>query len=170
MRRSRVTITIRQDLLPQIDNIIDKEKIRNRSHAIEHLIMKGLRSGIKKAYILAATRGEKLESLTSSLPQAMLKIKGKPVLQYIIEQLKESIVVNEKLLEKIWVVSEKTKNLLNSLLRYGFGKVTGAGGRETNSGYILFFAEDENELKKFLKNNKVNYYQFIPDYQGLIRI
>jgi mannose-1-phosphate guanylyltransferase/phosphomannomutase len=52
--------------------------------------MKGLRSGIKKAYILAATRGEKLESLTSSLPQAMLKIKGKPVLQYIIEQLKES--------------------------------------------------------------------------------
>lgn len=90
MQRSRITITIRRDLLPQIDKIIDQEKIRNRSHAIESLVMNGLRSGIKKAYILAATRGEKVKSLTSGLPKTMLKIKGKPVLQYIIEELKEN--------------------------------------------------------------------------------
>ena len=90
MRRSRITITIRKDLLPQINNIIDKEKIRNRSHAIEHLIMKGLRSGIKKAYILAATRGSKLKSLTRQVPKAMLKVKGKPVLEHIINQLRKN--------------------------------------------------------------------------------
>ena len=86
------------------------------------------------------------------------------------EQLKESIVINEKLLEKIRVASEKTKKLLGRLSQFGCGKVTGAGGRETGSGYILFYAEDENRLKKFLKSNKINYYQFIPDYQGLKKV
>jgi len=89
MKRSRITITIRKDILPQIDKIIDKEKIRNRSHAIEHLVMKGLRSGISKAYILAATRGEeKMKGLTQDIPKSMLEIKGKPILEHIIEQLK----------------------------------------------------------------------------------
>lgn len=91
MKRSRITITIRKDLLPQIDNIVDKEKIRNRSHAIEYLTMKGLRSGVKKAYILAATRGEdKMKSLTRNIPKTMLLVRGRPILQHIIEQLKDN--------------------------------------------------------------------------------
>jgi len=94
MKRSRITITIRKDILPQIDNIIDKEKIRNRSHAIEYLTMKGLRSGIRKAYILAGTRGSNVKSLTKDIPKAMLKVKGKPVLEHIINQLKENNIKN----------------------------------------------------------------------------
>ncbi|NQV00030.1 MAG: NTP transferase domain-containing protein [Parcubacteria group bacterium] len=94
MKRSRITITIRKDILPQIDNIVDKEKIRNRSHAIEYLTMKGLRSGIKKAYILAGTRGSHVKSLTSNMPKAMLKVNGRPVLEHIISQLKENSIKN----------------------------------------------------------------------------
>lgn len=91
MQRSRITITIRKDILPQVDKIIDKEKIRNRSHAIEHLVMKGLRSGINKAYILAATRGEEeMKELTKDMPKSMLEIKGKPILERIVEQLREN--------------------------------------------------------------------------------
>lgn len=90
MRRSRITITIRKDLLPQIDNVIDGDKIRNRSHAIEYLTMKGLRSDIKKAYILAATRGTMVKPLTKGIPKAMLEVKGKPVLEHIINQLREN--------------------------------------------------------------------------------
>jgi mevalonate kinase len=103
-----------------------------------------------------------------------IEIETKKILNAIekenVEQLKESIVVNEKLLEKIGVVSEKTKKILNKLSKFGCGKVTGAGGRETGSGFILFFTENKNELVNFLKNNKIEYYQFVPDYQGLTRI
>ncbi|MFA5770016.1 MAG: mevalonate kinase [Patescibacteria group bacterium] len=83
---------------------------------------------------------------------------------------KNSIGENEKLLEEIGVVSDNTKKLMKDLSQFGVGKVTGAGGRKTGSGFILFYAEEENGLKSFLNNNKINYYHFIPDYQGLIKI
>lgn len=77
---------------------------------------------------------------------------------------------NEKLLEEIGVVSEKTKKLLEDFNKFGSGKVTGAGGRKNGSGFILFFAENKIGLEDFLKTNKIKYYEFVPDYQGLIRI
>ena len=79
------------------------------------------------------------------------------------------LVENEELLEKLKVVSEKTKKLLSSLSKFGVGKVTGAGGRETNSGFILFLTKNKKNLEDFLKSNKINYYQFKPDYRGLVR-
>jgi len=84
-----------------------------------------------------------------------------------INLFKDCLVNNERLLEELGVVSEKTKELLFSLHKFGVGKVTGAGGRETNSGFILFFAENKKRLNDYLINNKINYCQFIPDYQGL---
>ncbi|MFA6080812.1 MAG: hypothetical protein WC741_00195 [Patescibacteria group bacterium] len=83
---------------------------------------------------------------------------------------KKCFVENEKLLEKIGVVSENTKELLDSINKFGSGKVTGAGGLKTSSGFILFFAENKIGLEDFLKTNKIKYYEFMPDYQGLIRI
>jgi len=83
---------------------------------------------------------------------------------------KKCLAENEDLLEKIGVVSEKTKKLLVNLSKFGLGKVTGAGGRKTNSGFILFFADDKEKLKEFLKRKKITYYQFVPDYQGLQKI
>ncbi|EKE14252.1 MAG: hypothetical protein ACD_12C00604G0005 [uncultured bacterium] len=82
---------------------------------------------------------------------------------------KQCLVKNENLLEKLEIVSEKTKKLLSNLSIFGGGKVTGAGGRETNSGFIFFLADDKKRLKEYLKRKKINYYQFIPDYRGLVR-
>lgn len=115
---------------------------------------------------------ELVESAKTVINQ--IEIETKKMLNAIekenIEQLKESIIVNEKLLEKIGAVSEKTKKILNRLSKFGCGKVTGAGGRETGSGFILFFTENKNELINFLRNNKIKYYQFVPDYRGLTKI
>ena len=80
---------------------------------------------------------------------------------------KKSLFDNEKMLEELGVVSEKTKILLKNLSKFGFGKITGAGGRKANSGFILFLAEDKKELEKYLKQKRINYYQFVQDYQGL---
>lgn len=87
-----------------------------------------------------------------------------------IDTLKKCLVDNEKLLEKLGIVSKKTKKLFIDLSRFGIGKVTGAGGHETGSGYILFFTDNKERLEKFLKIKKITYYQFVPDYQGLKKI
>jgi len=63
--------------------------------------------------------------------------------------LKENIQHNQKLLEQIGVVSEKTKRLLLDLKRYGVGKITGGGGRKESSGYVLFWSEKEKNLKTY---------------------
>lgn len=42
MYRERLTITLDTDLLSAVDSTIDRSSIRNRSHAIEHLLREGL--------------------------------------------------------------------------------------------------------------------------------
>jgi mevalonate kinase len=79
----------------------------------------------------------------------------------------ENIRDNEKLLEEIGVVSEKTKRFLKLLHKFGEGKITGAGGYKEASGYIIFFSENNNLLKSFLNKNQIESMQFIPSYSGL---
>ena len=40
---------------------------------------------IQKAVILAAGRGTRMRELTAELPKPMIEVRGKPVLQYIVE-------------------------------------------------------------------------------------
>jgi len=42
MQRERITITLEPDLIAAADALVDKSAIRNRSHALEHLIKEGL--------------------------------------------------------------------------------------------------------------------------------
>lgn len=51
--KTRLTITLPPDLLKSIDTLVDKKSIRNRSHAIEHLIRQSLGAHITTAVILA---------------------------------------------------------------------------------------------------------------------
>ena len=47
---------------------------------------------IDKAVILAAGRGTRMRELTAELPKPMIKVRGKPVLQHIIEGLRDASV------------------------------------------------------------------------------
>lgn len=58
MNRSRVTITLQDELLRQIDRLIDGTRVKNRSHAIESLLLKELgERRLTTAVILAGGRG-----------------------------------------------------------------------------------------------------------------
>ena len=80
MRRLRITITLQQKTIDEIDRLIDGEHIRNRSHAIEFTLNKYLHSNVKKAVILAGGQGTKLRPYTYEVPKVLLPIKGKPLL------------------------------------------------------------------------------------------
>lgn len=86
------------------------------------------------------------------------------------EDFEEAVVENEKKLEKLGVVSKKTRDLILSLKSFGVGKITGAGGRKDGSGFILFFARKPNDLIKYCQDNKISYLKFRSSPVGLIRI
>ena len=50
MNRERLTITLRADLLKQLDGLIDGQRLRNRSHAIEYFLSRSL--GAKNLKVL----------------------------------------------------------------------------------------------------------------------
>jgi len=84
--RERLTITLRNDLLRELDGMVDGIKVRNRSHAIEVLLSRVLESRkVKKAIILAGGKGTRMRPLTYEMPKPMIPLKGKPLIQHIME-------------------------------------------------------------------------------------
>lgn len=63
---SRVTITIKKDLLKKLDAFVDGTQIKNRSHAMEFLLNQSLSSFPRTAVILAGGRGLELGEQTVS--------------------------------------------------------------------------------------------------------
>src|SRR5215469_14111454 len=49
---------------------------------------------IDKAVLLAAGRGTRMREMTAELPKPMLEVRGKPVLQYIVEGLRDAGVAH----------------------------------------------------------------------------
>ena len=47
-------------------------------------------AGIEKAVVLAAGRGTRMRELTNDLPKPMIEVRGKPVLQHIVEGLRDA--------------------------------------------------------------------------------
>lgn len=90
MTKERLTITLDSDLLHQLDRAIDKKIIRNRSHAIEHLLRDAILPRVTKAVILAGGEGAHLRPMTLELPKALVPVCGKPLLEHIIERLREA--------------------------------------------------------------------------------
>lgn len=90
MERERLTITLKPSVISYVDSQIDGVTIRNRSHAIESLIAKAMTPGISQALVLAAGQGIKMRPYTYEIPKPMLPVKGRPILEHIIEQLRSA--------------------------------------------------------------------------------
>ncbi|MEY2561558.1 MAG: UDP-N-acetylglucosamine diphosphorylase / glucose-phosphate thymidylyltransferase [Verrucomicrobiota bacterium] len=53
-----------------------------------------MQSNIARAVLLAAGRGTRMRELTEALPKPMLEVRGKPVLQHIVEGLRDAGVID----------------------------------------------------------------------------
>ena len=85
----RITITIRKDLLRRVDSMIDGKKIKNRSHAIEHLLTGW--SFVENGVILA---GGSAKIGGKSIHKALIELGGIPIIDRQIKLLKNSGVRN----------------------------------------------------------------------------
>jgi mannose-1-phosphate guanylyltransferase/phosphomannomutase len=82
--KTRLTITLSESTLAHIDQLIDRKSIRNRSHAIEHLLEKSLRPIVKSAIILAGGPAD------SAVPRALTTFNDKPLIFYTLDLLKKA--------------------------------------------------------------------------------
>lgn len=86
--RSRVTVTIRKDLLQLLDTLVDREKIRNRSHALEYVLSRAIGSGRTTAVILASGKGINMRPFTYEIPKPLIPVRGRPLLEHSIDLLR----------------------------------------------------------------------------------
>ncbi len=92
--KERITLTIDADLLKKIDSSIDGYKIKNRSHAVELLLMNSMGDRkIKTALILAGGRNNEAKSVTK-VPKVMIPVHGKPILEHLIELFRKNGITN----------------------------------------------------------------------------
>ena len=88
--RSRITITLKENLLKNIDSIVDGVEIKNRSHAIEFLLSKNFKDQkIKKAVILAGGKGTVQKGKTKPVSRILTNCKGKMFVEHIFDWLKK---------------------------------------------------------------------------------
>jgi len=92
MARKRITITLKNELLKQLDDLVDGRLIRNRSHAIEEVLSGALAKKPIKALILAGGKGVAFSSLVSETPKALLLLDGKPLLEHTLLKLKSASI------------------------------------------------------------------------------
>ncbi len=87
--KERISVTLNHDLIKEVDKTVDGVSIPNRSFAIEKLLRERLKPRSHRvAIILAGGEGTRLRPLTYEMPKPMIPIKGKPILEYIINRLK----------------------------------------------------------------------------------
>ena len=63
--KERITLTIEKEILEKIDGKVDGSIIKNRSHAVELLLLKAMSSNrLKKAILLAGGEGDKNKKIS----------------------------------------------------------------------------------------------------------
>lgn len=109
MTKTKVSLTITQKLMEEVESLIDGIKIKNRSDAVEHLLRLSL-SNNKHAVILLGGPKENnyIDRLSTYRP--LVKIKNKYVIEYELEELKKNgfrniiIIAESDLLAEIFRV------------------------------------------------------------------
>ncbi len=116
--KTRITISLNPQILKELDSIVDGENILNRSNAIERILKERFSpKSIKKAFILAGGQGIRLRPLTYELPKPMVPIKGKPIMEYAINKLKEAGVSD--IVISVGYLGEKVRDYFGDGAKFG---------------------------------------------------
>src|SRR2546421_10234126 len=74
---------------------------------------------IDKAVLLAAGRGTRMREMTADLPKPMLEVRGKPVMQHIIEGVRDAGITNFLII--VGYRAEAVQNFFGDGSRYNIG-------------------------------------------------
>ncbi|MFZ2226091.1 MAG: sugar phosphate nucleotidyltransferase [Candidatus Moraniibacteriota bacterium] len=169
MLRERITITIKHDVVDKLDALIDGQKIRNRSNAIETIVLDYFKKGaLKKAVLLSGSRGIKVNGKV--IAKVLLPLKGKTLLEKNIETLKNFGITEIAIAASEWTADIKKLfgdgKKLGVAIKYYDKKKDGTASvlsyMQKNSNETFFMANgdilldnvDISDMYDFHKKNK----------------
>ncbi len=139
MRRLRLTITLKEEIVKLLDTIADGKKIRNRSNAIESILESFFSSHIKTGVILSSG----FSLIQKQTPECLLKIQDKTLIKYHLDLFQSAN------LERVIICSdhiEKIKKTVDPAL-YSF-KIVYIKQKSNLGGAAKALKSLEKELKK----------------------
>src|SRR5438270_6385078 len=95
---------------------------------------------INKAVILAAGRGTRMRELTAELPKPMMEVRGKPVLQHIVEGLRDAGV--RRFLIIVGYRAEAVQNFFGDGSRYKIDIQYATQVTQDGTGRVVDLARD----------------------------
>ncbi|MCK5334355.1 MAG: NTP transferase domain-containing protein, partial [Candidatus Aenigmarchaeota archaeon] len=163
--KEHISITLDEQVLRRVDRLVDGKNTKNRSHAIEKLLSQYLdEQAVKQAVVLCGGHGTTLEPITQEIPKPMIPIKGKPVLEYVINHLK-----SEGILDIVLAVDYMHDKIIS---HFGNGSKFGVNIRYVVEQKPLGTAGSLAPLKEMLSDTFVLLYGDIlskVDMQGMLR-
>ena len=116
--KERVTLTLDSNLLREIDRKVDGYKIKNRSHAIELLLMQNIGGNVPTtAMILAGGIGTRLQPITFEVPKPLLTVHDKTLLEHLFDLFKKYGIKN--VIISIGYKGDKIKSAIGNGRRFG---------------------------------------------------
>src|SRR6266849_8241310 len=103
---------------------------------------------IEKAVVLAAGRGRRMRELTVDLPKPMIEVRGKPVLQYIVEGLRDAGV--REFLIIVGYRADAVQNFFGDGSRYNVGINYATQVVQDGTGRVVNLARDFVGLSPFV--------------------
>ena len=95
---------------------------------------------IEKAVILAAGKGTRMRELTADLPKPMIEVRGKPVLQYIVEGLRDAGV--RKFLIVVGYRADVVQNFFGKGSRFKIDIEYTTQEKQDGTGRVVDLAKD----------------------------
>ena len=106
MTKRKISITINEKMIDEVDSIIDNVYIRNRSQAIEHLVKNAL--GDNKCGVILLGGNEEHLKISKDDYRPTMKIRNNTVIEMAVKKLRENnfktlfIVARQKLLTRLF--------------------------------------------------------------------
>lgn len=124
------SISIDEEILKELDEFINGEKIKDRSDAVNFLLSKALSSSrVTMALILAGGKGTRMRPFTYEIPKPLIPVHEKPLVQHIIDLLRKHHITNITM--SIGYMGDRIKS------RFGNG---------SNLGVRISYIVEEEEL------------------------
>ncbi len=116
--KERVTLTLDSNLLREIDRRVDGYKVKNRSHAIELVLMQNIGGNIPKtAVILAGGIGTRLQPITYEVPKPLLTVHDKTLLEHLFDLFNKYGIKN--IILSIGYKGDKIKSAIGNGRKFG---------------------------------------------------
>jgi mannose-1-phosphate guanylyltransferase len=156
--KERVTLTLDGNILTEVDHKVDGHRIKNRSHAIELLLMQALgNSDIPKtAVILAGGVGTRLQPITFEIPKPLVLVHDRTLLEHQFDLFRKHGIKN--IILSIGYKGEKIKQTIGDGKRFGVNvsyveesKALGTAGPLKMAKQVLtdtFITSNSDELKE----------------------